>query len=1045
MRKRILAFILSSIMVISGTVTAFAKDGIALQEADTDQPILSEDEIIEDIEIPLDFNEETLPETEVDIEVEENLTENDDSITPSSIQEFASESELKSITLVSKNVEYRDIDGKLRYKTKYVPIFDPYDYQPQGNIVWTSSDEQTVTVDNEGILTYHDIGYAVITATVDGVSGSMDLYNNPNLNDVNIIVNDDYSITFAWKKMNRAEKYIIYRVATESVAFSVEENGSGSYEFTDDYFKNKPAYAGTSPGYVFSVVSNGKTFGTGTNISLTPSIKLNSIDLEETTLTKEYAQLKPVYNPSDYVTNRFIEWKSSDELTAIVNTTGLVTFKDIGETDITATINGITGTKHYEIKPDVSITQDNNSVKFTWNAAKRATNYTIYRGDDFQNPVFTSPNNQSTYEFTDTLPESSLTDDAGTVKYVLSITGIFNGINDTRNYEYEVKTNDSDKPDGLLMELKELYATDSSATLVPVFNHSDYVPKGEITWTSSDEKTATVDNNGKVTFKDIGTTTITATVDGISASKYYKKFPKVKISHDRGKVTLSWNSSSRITHYSIYRYDLENERDGLIFDADNTKKTYTITDDFYKSINAKTRYSTTLEYDFCYVGDFEEGKIVDSHEIAVSPSSSGEESTEYDEEWGDIPESIQEQLDYDPENIPIKIWFVVDNKVLLQNSSKKLDITKQYTGSKITFDDDISVYYNKKKLKNKIDYTVTYSKNISSVYSATSAPSFTIKTKGDYKGLSKTFTFNISPASLEDAVITSDTLIPVSKCSKKLSSIKVTVSYRGKELKKGKYYTLVYNGEDGEIENPSKVKLRNVGDEFTINVVAKENGNFIGEAEATATVIVVDPKEVVLASKFKLGNDAGNALTFTYCEINEETLIEDLFAKGIACVYYKKELLTFNEDYSIEAIEDDYSTVGVHKIRLIGNESGSQNFIGTKIATFKVLPYNISNDIDERLSIEVDDAEYKKGGAKPEVIVTFNGPHGDETLTKGVDYTVSYKNNTKEAECDSKNPPTVIIKGKGKLKGTAKATFSIYPDEGEDEPDEDEDEPEDDE
>lgn len=560
-----------------------------------------------------------------------------------------------------------------------------------------------------------------------------------------------------------------YKVSSHSgESFSVYPYG-GTWCYCAYNFKIKA--------YTDNVDSNGNNEDHDTDNQTLSSISFTREDTYYTDYTGKNrikTQLTPHYVPSDYVPKRFADWRSLDESIAYVDNNGLVTYINTGKVTIVHTVDGVKGSIELQnvlTNDMVEVTRGvNNAIYFKWYPIEGAEEYRIIRKKDNKTAARISEDGSDSYEFTDNY--FSNTNESAEVYYSFVLV-----IGDEQ-YSIDIPVKIGPNSDFVSMVLLETTnSTETSATLVPVFTPSDYVPTEDIKWTSSDEITATVDNNGKVTFKDIGTTTITATVDGITASKHYQKTLKVKVSHNRGKVTLSWDSSSRIKHYSIYRYDYEYERNALIIDADNTKKTYTITDDYYKGINAKQRYNTTLEYAFSYVGDFEEGTILDSHEIAISPSSSSEESSEYDEEWGNIPESIREQLDYDPSNIPIKIWFVVDNKVLLQNSSKKLDITKQYTGSKITFDDDISVYYNKKKLKNKTDYAVTYSKNISSVYTASSAPSFTIKTKGDYTGTTKTFTFNISPAPLTDAVITSETLIPVPKGSKKLSSIKVTVSY----------------------------------------------------------------------------------------------------------------------------------------------------------------------------------------------------------------------------------------------------------------------------
>jgi hypothetical protein len=126
-------------------------------------------------------------------------------------------------------------------------------------------------------------------------------------------------------------------------------------------------------------------------------------------------------------------------------------------------------------------------------------------------------------------------------------------------------------------------------------------------------------------------------------------------------------------------------------------------------------------------------------------------------------------------------------------------------------------------------------------------------------------------------------------------------------------------------------------------------------------------------------------------------------------------------------MESDYSTMGTHKLRIVGVDGNDRAIIGSKVVSFKVLPYSLTKDDGERIEIVAQDAEYSKKGAKPEVTVYFTGADGEtEELKAGVDYTISYKNNKKAASKDAAKAPTVIIKGKGRFTGSATQTFTIY-------------------
>jgi hypothetical protein len=84
----------------------------------------------------------------------------------------------------------------------------------------------------------------------------------------------------------------------------------------------------------------------------------------------------------------------------------------------------------------------------------------------------------------------------------------------------------------------------------------------------------------------------------------------------------------------------------------------------------------------------------------------------------------------------------------------------------------------------------------------------------------------------------------------------------------------------------------------------------------------------------------------------------------------------------------------------------------------------VSDDVDlsllanrPQLAVAIADVPVSAAGATPQVTITVAG----KTLTRGVDYTVSYKNNTKVGTA------TVTITGIGKYKGSYSFTFKVVP------------------
>lgn len=125
--------------------------------------------------------------------------------------------------------------------------------------------------------------------------------------------------------------------------------------------------------------------------------------------------------------------------------------------------------------------------------------------------------------------------------------------------------------------------------------------------------------------------------------------------------------------------------------------------------------------------------------------------------------------------------------------------------------------------------------------------------------------------------------------------------------------------------------------------------------------------------------------------------------------------ITKTGDYSIEYSQNIQA--GTAKMLLIGkNEFG-----GTKSITFKITPkaVNHSDITVAEFSVPV----YSGAGVIIKPVVSDQGV----VLTEGIDYTLSYKNNRAARNSTSKNPPMLIIKGKGNYNNTNTIKFTIVP------------------
>ena len=108
--------------------------------------------------------------------------------------------------------------------------------------------------------------------------------------------------------------------------------------------------------------------------------------------------------------------------------------------------------------------------------------------------------------------------------------------------------------------------------------------------------------------------------------------------------------------------------------------------------------------------------------------------------------------------------------------------------------------------------------------------------------------------------------------------------------------------------------------------------------------------------------------------------------------------------------------------------TGINDCTGTIKKTYAITPFDLEADMNksagERQISGLEGAlsvKYVKGGSKPEIKLSYNGTE----LKAGSDYTISYKNNKKVADASEEKAPTILIKGKGNFQGTVSKPFTI--------------------
>ena len=424
------------------------------------------------------------------------------------------------------------------------------------------------------------------------------------------------------------------------------------------------------------------------------------------------------------------------------------------------------------------------------------------------------------------------------------------------------------------------------------------------------------------------------------------------------------------------------------------------------------------------------------------------------------------------ENIPQGLWMsAVSSQV--------------YTGKAIK--PQVRVYDHTTLLTEKKDYTISYKNNVkANIVSGVNVPTITVTGKGNYTG-KEVQTFVIRPKRLSDVDIMADDI--TLQYNGKVQKTLPVLTWNGKKLARNKDYTVSYPDEesDGVADPMAYIKvgtytvlmkgMGNYTGEKTINltitqsksastmtiakiadhtytgnevrpVLVVKNGKVVlTEGEdyevsyqnnikvGTATVMITGKGSYVGVKKaaFKIVPRASLNKARAEMEFDSPLVYNGRAVRPDRCQLTVSEknadgrtvtiTLTENDDYKVSYLNDNKAG------RATVIFQGVNGYSGTLKKTYKIEPYDIGKDetdlteADQQIRIELADSyAYVKGGCKPEPVVTYQG----RVLTKGTDYTLSYKNNS--GLNDGSNPrkqPIVIVKGKGSFKGTREKTYRI--------------------
>ena len=299
-----------------------------------------------------------------------------------------------------------------------------------------------------------------------------------------------------------------------------------------------------------------------------------------------------------------------------------------------------------------------------------------------------------------------------------------------------------------------------------------------------------------------------------------------------------------------------------------------------------------------------------------------------------------------------------------------------YTG--VAVKPAVRVYFGKKRLTEKTDYTISYKNN-----KQLGKADLIITGKGNYTD-KKTLHFNIMPKDITDEDIIIEDMAYAE--NGKQHKTAPNVVYNGKKLKAGRDFDITYGEGD-----------YTAAGEYYAVITGK--GNFTGTYDRVKTTVI---DKNMLLNKAKIAKIPNQEY-----RKGQEIILADSMVK----VTLNGTMLVKDTDYTVDYVNNQ--NVGKASVVI----RGKGKYAGTKTASFKIVrtPVHLGE-----VSFTCDFAKetiFRKGGCMPVPKVSYDG----ETLRNGTDYTVTYKNNKK---CGT---AFLTVKGKGNYKGSRTFEFTIKP------------------
>jgi len=370
-------------------------------------------------------------------------------------------------------------------------------------LTWASSKKSVATVDQEGKVEAIAEGTTTITACAGGKIGSCTVTVSKgfvaitsielNKTVLSLVEDEEFLLEATIKPDDATDKTVTWNSSDKSVA-TVDQNGK---------------VKGIKEGEAKITVKAGEITAECAVAVSEKKIPVTMVMLNKESLPMivgdEYQLIATVV--PDNATDKTVQWSSNNtEVATVDSETGLVKAIKEGDAKVVAYADGQTATctVHVDYIPVQSITLDKPSI-------------TLYEGEDYTFVTTITPENATYKDITWTTGDNKIaTVENGKVVAVkkgkTTITATANGKSATCSLE-------------VLSSIAEISLNKTTLSLIvgdseilqAIITPEDATLREGVKWETSDDKIATVDNNGKVVAVKEGEATITVSVEGKKA------------------------------------------------------------------------------------------------------------------------------------------------------------------------------------------------------------------------------------------------------------------------------------------------------------------------------------------------------------------------------------------------------------------------------------------------------------------------------------------------------------------------------------------------